>query len=177
MLGQLPITSGFVVRTKLWMGAATVLAFVGIAVLLQGFEVFALGHRFEWPEWYQNMSGSFEIFGWTAVAIVVPIEFFVLGALCSLFIQRTIFAVVIATGGFLLSWLLPPLLTSLLPTSFSSQELTDWYPVIAFVAIKCLIYLAVWRVDLRRTSVARKLPSDRIAKTIPGFENRNVCFG
>ena len=143
MLCQLPITSGFVVRNKIFIGAVTVLAFVGIGVLLQLFEVFGLGNRFQWPLWYQNISSSFELMGWATVGVVVPVEFFLLGVLCSLFIKRTIFAVVIAAGGFLFIWMLPPLIISWIPTRFSSQDWTEWFSVIAFVLIKCFIYAGI----------------------------------
>lgn len=143
MLSQLPVTSGFVVRTKIGVGAVTVIAFLVICLLLIGFEQLVLGHRFSDVLGGINTTDVHEVWFWSIVGVIVPIEFFLFGALCSLFIRRTIFAVVVATVGFLFSWLLPPILISLVPTSFNSDVWTDWYPWVAFAFIKTMIFAAL----------------------------------
>ena len=116
ILQQLPVSSGFVVKNKILIGISFLFTFLVIAFLLQAFQVFGLGY---------SLSQSGEIFddpertNLTAVigaAIIVPVECFICGVVCSLAIRRAIFAIFAAFGLVLLGWFVLAVICSTLLT-------------------------------------------------------------
>ncbi|MFK7766107.1 MAG: ABC transporter permease [Mariniblastus sp.] len=118
LLRSLPITSGFLVWTKVWIGLIAVFGFAAIGVGYQAIEIFVLNRPIDFAP--STHLSTIEWVVLAAVVIIIPIECFFWGAICSLKSQRTIYAAIAAVACLLfVSWFVPLILSSFFPSDGS----------------------------------------------------------
>lgn len=103
-LQQLPVSSGFIVRNKILTGIFFLLAFIAIAALVQAFQVFVLQEELVYKSGFVPIADGSDDFITLGAGIILPIECFICGTLCSLAIRRAIFATIAAISLLLITW-------------------------------------------------------------------------
>jgi ABC-type transport system involved in multi-copper enzyme maturation permease subunit len=137
MLSRLPITSGFVLRSKVIVGLMSILGFVAIGAVCQ---------LLEWLVFNGVIATGTEVEIWTMIGagfvwiVLIPMECFFWGVICSVAINRTIYAAIAATGCLIvLCWMVPGI--GLQITS-GPNDSSIVFPLIVFIAMRLGFLLA-----------------------------------
>ncbi|MFT7632039.1 MAG: ABC-type transport system involved in multi-copper enzyme maturation permease subunit [Mariniblastus sp.] len=139
LLRQLPISSGFAVRSKLFYGLISILCFVLIGAVFQGLELLCFQSTIK----FDVRTAGTPAFPLIAFgAILFPFECYFWGALCSLAIKRTIYAAIAATACVVVaSWLVPTIVASCFGYSIANRDFN--FKVLAFLFLAKAFLLAV----------------------------------
>ena len=138
LLSRLPITSGFVIRSKVIAGLLSILGFAAIGAVCQLVEWFVFNGSVVPP-------GN-EIMTWGLVSaaiigiVLIPLECFFWGVVCSVAINRTVYAALAATGCVVvLCWMIPGIGSQISTDAYHSSAVS---PIVVFVGLRIVILLA-----------------------------------